>query len=146
MSVAASFDNRERTKDWYVELLIVFSILLRKIALSSSNALAVPSVTHILWTDRSQVFLQPFPQNTILTSSSDSPAPVNAVPGHALGPMPPNSTSWDQLKEYRRSEMVKALKEADLKNNTSTYDKFMSAEAHGSSNWGQCAETVPYLW
>ncbi|KAG8899495.1 hypothetical protein FRC01_010493, partial [Tulasnella sp. 417] len=42
VSVAASFDDRERTKDWYLELLIVFSILLRKIALSSSNTVEAP--------------------------------------------------------------------------------------------------------
>ncbi|KIO18717.1 hypothetical protein M407DRAFT_31625 [Tulasnella calospora MUT 4182] len=145
MSVSASFDDRERTKDWYLELLMVFSILLRKIALSSSNTLEVPSVVHILWTDRRELILQPFPQNTLLTSRPQSPSPVKAVPGHALGSMPPTSILWDKLKEYRKAELESALKAADLQNNTNTFDKFTSLPAHESSNLGQCAETVPYL-
>ncbi|KAG9044052.1 hypothetical protein FS837_008846 [Tulasnella sp. UAMH 9824] len=145
MSVAASFDDRERTKDWYLELLMVFSILLRQIALSSSDTLTVPPVVHILWTDRRQLILEPFPQNAILASRTDSPSPVNAVPGHALGSKPPISTLLDKLKEYRRAEIEAALEAADVQNNTNTLDKFRSLPAHEPPHVSSCAETIPYL-
>ncbi|KAG8915050.1 hypothetical protein FRC00_008388 [Tulasnella sp. 408] len=145
MSVAASFDDRERTKDWYLELLIVFSILLRQIALGSSDTLTVPPVMHILWTDRRELILEPFPQNALLTSRTDSPSPVHSTPGHALGSKPPISTLLDKLKDYRKAEIEAALEAADVQNNTNTLDKFRSLPAHEPPNVGSCAETIPYL-
>lgn len=147
MSVAATFDNTPRTKDWYLELLVVFSILLRMISDNSKNKVDIPMVVHILWTDKRELFLQPFPSNTMLTSGSDSQPPTDPVPGHALGSMPPSPDGfWDKLKEFRKIDMYNLLEDADKLNGTDTLTRFATAMAHNPPNLGQCAETIPYLW
>lgn len=59
MSVAATFDPTPRTPDWYVELLIVFAIVIRKVSKESKSRLDVPAVVHILWTENDQPIIQP---------------------------------------------------------------------------------------
>ncbi|KIO27702.1 hypothetical protein M407DRAFT_7142 [Tulasnella calospora MUT 4182] len=145
MSIAATFDDADRTKDWYLELLLVFGILLRRISSSYPRKARVPKVIHILWTDKRQLFLQSFPDNTMLTSS-DSQPPAPPIPGHGMGSMPPSSTEhWKKLKEYRKLDMANALRDADARNGTDTAEKFNDAMVHDPENLGQCAETIPYL-
>ncbi|KAG8928810.1 hypothetical protein FRC01_005316 [Tulasnella sp. 417] len=73
MSVAASFDPTPRTPDWYVELLIVFAIMVHKIAKTRRRQISVPRVVHILWTEISQPLLKPS-----LEVSDTAPGPASA--------------------------------------------------------------------
>ncbi|KIO17811.1 hypothetical protein M407DRAFT_12175 [Tulasnella calospora MUT 4182] len=146
MSVTVSLDNTERTKDWYLELLFTFGILVRKIALQKPDKILVPTVIHILWTDQREPLLQPFSQSALLMSPSDPPGPINPGLCQAMGSVAPNiSDFWEQLKEDRRLEMILAVNNTDEANGTNNTTRFKDLLSHHPQNFGQCAETVPYL-
>ncbi|KAG8914597.1 hypothetical protein FRC00_012151 [Tulasnella sp. 408] len=112
MSVAASWDVRPRTRDWYVELLIVFAIMVYKIAKTRKRHISVPCVVHILWTETTQPLLQPSlePSNSALSSSSAPSTPE--ISQRVLEPS--SEPSGGNQSESSNSSIVQPTPETDL--------------------------------
>lgn len=206
MSVAASCDSTPRTRDWYVELLVVFAIMIYKIAKAPKRRIPVPHVVHILWTETSQPLLQPSlePSDTIPGSSSvpstpetrprllhpspessgrnhsespsstvqptittdtpsgsllletfatpeppsSAPTPPTQATGLVLGSnAPSNSKYFDVLKQSRKDDIDRALRDLDPSRRDRVMNKINQIQEHNEKdNVGKCAETFPYLW
>ncbi|KIO17075.1 hypothetical protein M407DRAFT_12506 [Tulasnella calospora MUT 4182] len=88
ISTAAMCDTTVRTKDWYLELVIVFSITINKV--SRVKGTQLPSVTHVLWTKEDGLILG------VSTPTADNANPTGAASSihhvHALGSTPPSTT------------------------------------------------------
>ncbi|KAG8915048.1 hypothetical protein FRC00_008386 [Tulasnella sp. 408] len=86
MSAAASCDPAPHTRDWYVELLIVFAIMVYNIAETRSQ-ISVPRVVHVLWTESSQIVIQ------TSAEQSDSNSYPSAPPTPKAGFLPLQTSS-----------------------------------------------------
>ncbi|KIO25800.1 hypothetical protein M407DRAFT_236495 [Tulasnella calospora MUT 4182] len=131
ISVAATCDPSPRDKDWFLELLVVCSILLAKVA--SAKKLPIPRVVHILWTSDGTLAL-------------DAPSPSDDLGSpdyiHALGSTTPVSgnISFNLLRDHRQTTILSIIRE---RKGEAAVDRMVQNSQH--DNLGKCAETLPYI-
>ncbi|KAG8986532.1 hypothetical protein FRB90_003938 [Tulasnella sp. 427] len=158
MSAAASCDTTpgepsgDRPRDWYVELLIVFTFVIRKVVAKKKRWNTVPNVVHILWSESGNT--QPLLQPELDSAASDlsnlsAPAtpsrPATRTPRHAIGVTPPSRSPYVKtLIDFRKHQIEEALHRLGPEVKDPVIDAVQALEDH--RHLGQCAETFPYLW
>lgn len=128
-------DTTPRTKDWYMQLVIVLSIIIEKVA--TRKRIKLPTVINVLCTNSDGLILDVSADNSTGAASS-------AHHVHGLGSTPPEHESAVYLKlvQSRRDfilPVIKKLKGEEVES------WFRVTNGHPSSNFGRCAETLPYI-
>lgn len=138
MSMASSFDTTRRTKDWYVELLLVFTTLMDKIVTESEVKL--PGAVHILWTRNSGAQLQ-------VPIEIDNPE-ANVVFAHAIGSSligPEPGSLWRNMKHWRQGVMRTTIQARHPSKAFDFTEAWQARMNDRHRNFGLCAEVTPYL-
>ncbi|KIO25805.1 hypothetical protein M407DRAFT_24860 [Tulasnella calospora MUT 4182] len=139
VSTAATCDTTVRTKDWYLELVIVFSIIIRKISLA--KGLQAPTVVNVLWTKSDGLILD-VPAPTPAEAGPSSASSSHDV--HALGSTPPHRERgyYQKLVQSRRDRILPVIRRLKGEEAESW---FRATNGHYIESFGRCAETLPYI-
>lgn len=137
--MASSLDTAPRTKDWYVELLMGFTILVDKIV-TESKRIKLPGAVHILWTKSSGAQLQ-------VPVEIDNPE-ANGVFAHAIGSSligPEPGSAWRGMKHWRQNVMRNTILARHPSKAPDFTEAWQAAMNQTHRNFGLCAEATPYL-
>ncbi|KIO25951.1 hypothetical protein M407DRAFT_24702 [Tulasnella calospora MUT 4182] len=139
-SIASNLDTKPRTKDWYLELLMAFTIIVSKIADEPGWNVKPPAVVHILWTKdglaRLQIPIEP-------DESSANTAFAHGIGSSMAGPAP--GPIWTQLKRWRQGAIRTTIQAHQPEKAHEFTEMWQDDMDTRHRNFGLCAEVIPYL-